>query len=173
MLIPLLQSEYAKPTPQDFLKTCGTTLDLTVKTRKESALTERTLEVTPRILLSPQDNRALSRRSPDTSDRHLIELENQVQRLMEAYLAPTQPIQVNKITTSCEICSGPRDTQYCMYDPEKGPRNPSASRKRFCIPANADGDEFTKTLQSIPTTRKLSERESLREIIDLDHFYDT
>ncbi|GJV04550.1 MAK10-like protein [Tanacetum coccineum] len=36
-----------------------------------------------------------------------------------------------------------------------------------------DGEEFTKTLQTIPTTRKLSERESLREIIDLDHFYDT
>ncbi|GJU30406.1 hypothetical protein Tco_1173995 [Tanacetum coccineum] len=36
-----------------------------------------------------------------------------------------------------------------------------------------DEDEFTKTLQSIPTTRKLSERESPREIIDLDHFYDT
>ncbi|GKA09412.1 MAK10-like protein [Tanacetum coccineum] len=34
-------------------------------------------------------------------------------------------------------------------------------------------EEFTKTLQSIPTTRKLSERESPREIIDLDHFYDT
>nr|GEV52688.1 hypothetical protein [Tanacetum cinerariifolium] len=36
-----------------------------------------------------------------------------------------------------------------------------------------DGEEFTKTLQSILTTRKLSERESPREIIDLDHFYDT
>nr|GEU33830.1 ribosomal protein [Tanacetum cinerariifolium] len=36
-----------------------------------------------------------------------------------------------------------------------------------------DGEEFTKTLQSIPTTRKLFERESPREIIDLDHFYDT
>ncbi|GJX75177.1 MAK10-like protein [Tanacetum coccineum] len=36
-----------------------------------------------------------------------------------------------------------------------------------------DGEEFTKTLQSIPTTRKLSERESPREMIDLDHFYDT
>ncbi|GKF29441.1 hypothetical protein Tco_0095783 [Tanacetum coccineum] len=36
-----------------------------------------------------------------------------------------------------------------------------------------DGEEFTKTLQSIPTTRKLSERESRREIIELDHFYDT
>ncbi|GJY57738.1 hypothetical protein Tco_0457630 [Tanacetum coccineum] len=36
-----------------------------------------------------------------------------------------------------------------------------------------DGEEFTKTLQSILTTRKLSKRESPREIIDLDHFYDT
>nr|GFB05930.1 hypothetical protein [Tanacetum cinerariifolium] len=36
-----------------------------------------------------------------------------------------------------------------------------------------DGEEFTKTLQLISTTRKLSERESPREIIDLDHFYDT
>nr|GEU67608.1 hypothetical protein [Tanacetum cinerariifolium] len=36
-----------------------------------------------------------------------------------------------------------------------------------------DGEEFTKTPQSIPTFRKLSERESPREIINLDHFYDT
>ncbi|GKC84705.1 hypothetical protein Tco_1140422 [Tanacetum coccineum] len=54
-----------------------------------------------------------------TSDRRLIELENQVQCLMEAHLAPTQPIQVNKITMSCEIRSGPHDTQYCMEDPEQ------------------------------------------------------
>ncbi|GKD52900.1 hypothetical protein Tco_1286287 [Tanacetum coccineum] len=54
-----------------------------------------------------------------TSDRRLIELENQVQRLMEAHLAPTQPTQVNKITSSCEICSGPHDTQYCMENPEQ------------------------------------------------------
>ncbi|GKA49390.1 MAK10-like protein [Tanacetum coccineum] len=53
---------------------------------------------------------------PSTSDRRLIELETQVQRLMEAHLAPTQPTQVNKITTSCEICSGPHDTQYCIED---------------------------------------------------------
>ncbi|GKA51163.1 hypothetical protein Tco_0744359 [Tanacetum coccineum] len=38
---------------------------------------------------------------------------------MEAHLAPTQPTQVNKITTSCEICNGPHDTQYCMEDPEQ------------------------------------------------------
>ncbi|GJR61456.1 hypothetical protein Tco_1503618 [Tanacetum coccineum] len=62
---------------------------------------------------------ALPQDVPSTSDRRLIELENQVQRLMEAYLAPTQPTYVNKITTSCEICSGPYDTQYCMEDPEQ------------------------------------------------------
>ncbi|GJT64898.1 MAK10-like protein [Tanacetum coccineum] len=56
---------------------------------------------------------------PSTSDGRLIELENQVQRLMEAHLALTQPTQVNKITTSCEICSDPHDTQYCMEDPEQ------------------------------------------------------
>nr|GEW29142.1 retrotransposon Orf1 [Tanacetum cinerariifolium] len=56
---------------------------------------------------------------PSTSDRHLIELENQVQRLMEARLSPKKPIQVNKITSSCEICSGSYDTQYCMENPEQ------------------------------------------------------
>ncbi|GJU66981.1 hypothetical protein Tco_1253240 [Tanacetum coccineum] len=56
---------------------------------------------------------------PSTSDHRLIELENQVQRLMEAHLGPTQPTQVNKITTSCEICNGSHDTQYCMEDPEQ------------------------------------------------------
>nr|GEZ87262.1 MAK10-like protein [Tanacetum cinerariifolium] len=38
---------------------------------------------------------------------------------MEAHLAPTQPTQVNKVTTLCKICSGPHDTQYCMKDPEQ------------------------------------------------------
>ncbi|GJR03583.1 MAK10-like protein [Tanacetum coccineum] len=62
---------------------------------------------------------ALPQDVPSTSDRHLIELKNQVQRLMEAHLAPTQRTQVNKITTSCEICSGPHDTLYCMEDPKQ------------------------------------------------------
>ncbi|GJV67953.1 MAK10-like protein [Tanacetum coccineum] len=56
---------------------------------------------------------------PSTFDRHLINLENQVQRLMEAHLAPMQPTKVNKITSSCEICSGPYDTQYCMENPKQ------------------------------------------------------
>ncbi|GKC50155.1 MAK10-like protein [Tanacetum coccineum] len=50
---------------------------------------------------------ALPQDVPSTSDRHLIELENQVQRLTDAHLALTQPTQVNKITTPCDICSGP------------------------------------------------------------------
>ncbi|GJV17269.1 MAK10-like protein [Tanacetum coccineum] len=38
---------------------------------------------------------------------------------MEAHLALMLPNLVNKITTSCEICGGPHDTQYCMEDPEQ------------------------------------------------------
>ncbi|GJV31816.1 MAK10-like protein [Tanacetum coccineum] len=56
---------------------------------------------------------------PHTSNHHLIELENQVQRLMEAHLAPRSSVQVNKIAFSCEICSSPHDTQYCMENLEQ------------------------------------------------------
>ncbi|GJR42187.1 hypothetical protein Tco_1310290 [Tanacetum coccineum] len=56
---------------------------------------------------------------PSTSDHRLIELEIQDECLMESYLALIQPTQVNKITTSCKIYSGPHDTQYCMEDPEQ------------------------------------------------------
>ncbi|GJR16007.1 MAK10-like protein [Tanacetum coccineum] len=66
----------------------------------------------PRDFAKPVKAISLPQDVPSTSDRRLIELENQVQRLMEAHLAPTQPTQVNKITTSCEICSGPHDTHY-------------------------------------------------------------
>ncbi|GJS23784.1 MAK10-like protein [Tanacetum coccineum] len=56
---------------------------------------------------------------PNASDRRLVELENQVQRLMEAHLSPKPFVQVNKITSSCEICGGPHDTQYCMKNHEQ------------------------------------------------------
>ncbi|GJW51112.1 hypothetical protein Tco_0092463 [Tanacetum coccineum] len=78
----------------------------------ESWNDQRNFVKSVKVISLPQD-------VPITSDRRLIELENQVQRLMEAHLAPTQPTQVNKITTSCEICSGPHDTQYCMEDLEQ------------------------------------------------------
>ncbi|GJZ02600.1 hypothetical protein Tco_0520561 [Tanacetum coccineum] len=35
-----------------------------------------------------------------------------------------------------------------------------------------DEEKFKKTFQSIPTTRKLSEKENPSEIIDLDHLHD-
>ncbi|GJV90670.1 MAK10-like protein [Tanacetum coccineum] len=54
-----------------------------------------------------------------TSDRRLIKLENKVQHLIEAHLALMQLTQVNKITSLCEICGGPHDTQYCMENPEQ------------------------------------------------------
>ncbi|GKA87229.1 zinc finger, CCHC-type containing protein [Tanacetum coccineum] len=37
----------------------------------------------------------------------------------ETHLAPKSHVQVNKIASSCEICSGPHDTQYCMENPEQ------------------------------------------------------
>ncbi|GJY87259.1 MAK10-like protein [Tanacetum coccineum] len=73
----------------------------------------------PRDFAKPVKAIALPQDVPSTSNRRLIELENQVQRLMEAHLALTKPTQMNKITTSCEICSGPHDTQYCMEDLEQ------------------------------------------------------
>nr|GEZ50688.1 MAK10-like protein [Tanacetum cinerariifolium] len=73
----------------------------------------------PRNFAKPVKAIALPQDVPITSDRHLIELETQVQRLMEAHLALTQPTQVNKSTTSCEICNGPHDTLYCMENPKQ------------------------------------------------------
>nr|GEV77417.1 MAK10-like protein [Tanacetum cinerariifolium] len=73
----------------------------------------------PRDFAKPVKAISLPQDIPCTSDRRLIELENQVQRLMKVYLSLTQPTQVNKITTSCKICNSPHDTQYCMEDPEQ------------------------------------------------------
>ncbi|GJW53337.1 hypothetical protein Tco_0097422 [Tanacetum coccineum] len=82
---------------------------------------------------------------PSTSERHLIELKNQVQRLMEAYLAPKSSVQVNKIASSCEIYSGPHDTQYCMENPEQAfveyaSSLPPSSNTQFVCTKENDGD---------------------------------
>nr|GEY42214.1 hypothetical protein [Tanacetum cinerariifolium] len=50
----------------------------------------------------------------------------------------------------------------------KPPKNEDGAWHAKIRLIDPDGEEFTKTLQSIPTTRKLSERESPREIISLD-----
>ncbi|GJV16376.1 hypothetical protein Tco_1361699 [Tanacetum coccineum] len=38
---------------------------------------------------------------------------------------------------------------------------------------DSNGEKFNRTFQSIPTTRKLSEKENPSEIIDLEHFHDS
>ncbi|GJT18310.1 zinc finger, CCHC-type containing protein [Tanacetum coccineum] len=58
-------------------------------------------------------------------------------------------------------------------DTDKPPKDGDGAWHAKIRIIDPDGEEFTKTLQSIPTTRKLSERESPKEIINLDHFYDT
>nr|GEU40050.1 DNA-directed DNA polymerase [Tanacetum cinerariifolium] len=73
----------------------------------------------PRDFAKPVKAISLPQDVPSTSDRRLVKLENKVQCLMEAHFAPKQPIQVNKITSSCEICGGPHDTQYCIENPEQ------------------------------------------------------
>ncbi|GJT78340.1 MAK10-like protein [Tanacetum coccineum] len=104
---------------------------------------------------------ALPQDVPSTSDRRLIKLENQVQRLMEAHLALTQPTQVYKITTSCEICSGPHDTQYCMKDPEQAFVEYASSRTdeaggkwyTFKPEQNNLGDTYNPSWKSHPNLR--------------------
>ncbi|GJY65517.1 hypothetical protein Tco_0467755 [Tanacetum coccineum] len=115
----------------------------------------------PRDFAKPVKAIALPQDVPSTSDRRLIELENQVQRLMEAHLAPTQPTQVNKITTSCEICSGPYDTQYCMEDPEQAFVKYASSRTdeaggkwyTFKPEQNNLGDTYNPSWNSHPNLR--------------------
>ncbi|GJU73740.1 hypothetical protein Tco_1265145 [Tanacetum coccineum] len=67
----------------------------------------------PRDFAKPVKSISLPQDILSTSDRRLVEFENQVQRLMEAHLALKQSAMI-KITSLCEICSVPYDTQYCM-----------------------------------------------------------
>ncbi|GKE70051.1 hypothetical protein Tco_1528123 [Tanacetum coccineum] len=55
---------------------------------------------------------------------------------------------------------------------DKPPKNRDGEWHAKIRLIDPDGEEFTKTLQSVPTSRKLSERESPREIINLNHFYE-
>ncbi|GKC49096.1 MAK10-like protein [Tanacetum coccineum] len=56
---------------------------------------------------------------------------------------------------------------------DKPPKNEDGAWHAKIRLIDPDGEKFTKTLQSVLTFRKLSEREDPREIINLDHFYDT
>nr|GEV58539.1 MAK10-like protein [Tanacetum cinerariifolium]GEY42248.1 MAK10-like protein [Tanacetum cinerariifolium] len=115
----------------------------------------------PRDFTKPVKAIAFPQDVLSTSDRRLIKLENQVQRLMEAHLALTQPTQVNKIPTSCEICSGPHDTHYCMEDPEQAfveyatSRTDEAGGKRYTFKPEQNnlGDTYNPSWRSHPNLR--------------------
>nr|GEX18266.1 hypothetical protein [Tanacetum cinerariifolium] len=72
---------------------------------------------------------------------------------MEAHLAPTLPTQGKKITTSCEICSGPHENQYCMENPEQAfveyasSRTDEAGVLAHALIYNAILDKYVESLE--------------------------
>nr|GEU85291.1 retrovirus-related Pol polyprotein from transposon TNT 1-94 [Tanacetum cinerariifolium] len=73
----------------------------------------------PKDFTKPVKAITLPQDVPSTSNRCLVELENQVQRLIKAYIPPKPSVQVIKITFSCEIYGGPHGIQYCMENPRQ------------------------------------------------------
>ncbi|GJX57926.1 hypothetical protein Tco_0289316 [Tanacetum coccineum] len=73
----------------------------------------------PRDSAKPVKAISLPQDVSSTSDRHLIELENRVQCLMEAHLALMQPNQVNKITSSYEIMQWSPRHSVLLGNPEQ------------------------------------------------------
>ncbi|GJW34963.1 MAK10-like protein [Tanacetum coccineum] len=115
----------------------------------------------PRDFAKPVKAISLPQDIPSTFDRHPIELKNQVQRLMEAHFAPKSHVQVNKIASSCEICSGPHNTQYCMENPEQAFVEYASSRTdeaggkwyTFKPEQNNLGDTYNPSWKSHPHLR--------------------
>ncbi|GJZ09007.1 hypothetical protein Tco_0543290 [Tanacetum coccineum] len=123
----------------------------------------------PRDFAKPMKAISLPQDVPSTSDRRLIELKNQVQCLMEAHIAPMQPIQVNKITSSCEICSGPHDTQRYMEDPKQAFVEYASSRTdeaggkwyTFKLEQNNLGDTYNPSWKSCNTPKNHIQRSGI------------
>ncbi|GKE89415.1 hypothetical protein Tco_1566890 [Tanacetum coccineum] len=76
----------------------------------------------PRDLAKPVKEITLPQDVPSTSDCRLIELENQVQRLMEAYLAPMQPTQ--GIKSPSKLLSPKYLSQSSIIEQNKNPSSP-------------------------------------------------
>nr|GEX01934.1 MAK10-like protein [Tanacetum cinerariifolium] len=118
----------------------------------------------PRDFAKPVKAISLPQDVLSTSDRRLIELENQVQRLMKAYIAPMQPTQLNKITSSCEICSDPYDNQYCMENPKQAFVEYASSRTdeaggkwyTFKPEQNNVGDTYKPSWKSHPNLSEMT-----------------
>nr|GEY14185.1 Gag-Pol polyprotein [Tanacetum cinerariifolium] len=109
----------------------------------------------PKDFTKPVKTISLPQDVPSTSDCRFIELDHQVQRLMEAYIAPIQPTQVNKITSSCKICSGPHDTQYCMGNPEQAFVEYASSRTNKAGPGSENRPSMLNKENYVPWSSRL------------------
>ncbi|GJW01897.1 hypothetical protein Tco_1560753 [Tanacetum coccineum] len=112
----------------------------------------------------------------------LIELGKSKSSLVEAILAPTQPTKLLNhmiITTSCEICNGPHDTQYCMEDPEQAfveyassrtdeARVPPSSNTELICTKEEDGDVMF--IEIIPMDDNIRKEEPEAEGQEVEYF---
>nr|GEX90157.1 hypothetical protein CTI12_AA007040 [Tanacetum cinerariifolium] len=130
---------------------------------EELALYDKESWNDPMDLTKPVKAISLPQYVPSTSDRRLIELENQVQRLMEAHLSPKQPFQVNKISSSCEICSGPHDTQYCMENLKQAFVEYTSLRTDKAGETNYSQKDQLQTVMEIRTQRPKEPEQTLKD----------
>ena len=117
--------------------------------------------IDPRDYAKPVKAISLPQTTSSTSDRRILELEDQVKFLMKAQSAPTHNSHVNKIASSCEICSGPHDTKYCMENPEQAFADYASSRTdeaggkwfTFKPEQNTLGDSYNPSWRNQPNLR--------------------
>jgi hypothetical protein len=104
----------------------------------------RDLNKTVKAISLPSNNSS-------TPDRRIMELEDQFKVLMKSYEAPKPSSQVNKITSSCELCSGPHDTRDCVELPGQAFR---ITHPRVPMRRETSGtlSNPSQTLTVIPTT---------------------
>ncbi|GJT44212.1 MAK10-like protein [Tanacetum coccineum] len=150
--------------------------DLTTRFLAQFFPPGRTSKLRNDILMFQQHQVSLPQDVPSTSDHRLIKLENQVQRLMEAHLAPKSRVQVNKIDSSCEICSGPHDAQYCMENPEQAFVDYTSSLKTLTVnkigtpklkePEQTLEDEFKDLHLNLPVLEVLAHALMYNAILD-------
>ena len=114
----------------------------------------RDLNKTVKAISLPSNNSS-------TSDRRIMELEDQVKFLMKSYEAPKPSSQVNKITSSCELCRGPHDTRECKELPETAFADYASSRTdgagdkwyTFKPEQNSYGDSYNPSWRNHPNFR--------------------
>ncbi|GKC51482.1 hypothetical protein Tco_1074227 [Tanacetum coccineum] len=147
--------DYSKPSHEGYRNT----IELPVGNNVDYKTSQRYPDVpttSRRISLRSIDSfQGLTLKSPLSWHRSMASSSN---LLRPSYLALMQPTQVNKITSSCEICSGPHDTQFCMENLEQAFVKYASSRTdeaggkwyTFKPEQNNLGDSYTSSWKSHP-----------------------